>query len=225
MRRRVRETFVLGAERLADEAELDLRNEAEVDHEPKSELDLTAPAEPAILLPQEAAGPPAGAGDWRAKASASPRLPWRPRPPLAALVFAGATVFAALLLLRGGEDEQRGSRHLTDARAPVASPPAVADEGRAQGRGGHRDLPENPRSPQRSSARSDAAAKRADRRKPRELTPPAAIGEEPVYAEAPEPQPASPAAQPPPLPAAAPHSPTPLEPVQSATSVREEFGP
>lgn len=226
MRRRARETFVLGAERLFDEAELDLRNEAEADHEPNSEPDQTAPAEPAILLREEAAGAPAGAGDWRAKRSASARPPWRPRPPLAAVALGGAAGLAAVaLLFRVGDDGKRGGPPVSGARGPAASA-AMPDAGGRRDPAGEGDRIEDPSAAPARAGRRDAGMTPDDRTSPRELAPPTVSGAKPEYPEPPAPQPASPIAHGPSAPATTPAAPSQVaEPVHSAAAVRQEFGP
>lgn len=218
----MRETFVLGAERLEDEAELDLRNEAEADREPKSELDQTAAAEPAIFLPQEAVGPPVGARDLRAKASASAGLLWRPRPPLAALILGAATVCAAVVVLRGAHGDESESS-LGRAAAPAVSAPASGGDQASLGGRVEHDGTAHPPSSQDSSVDAPPAERPEGRRGPAQRTSPAPVDErDPVESIE---QPSSPLAQPSPPPFTAPGSPSPPEPVQSAAAVRQEFGP
>lgn len=221
MRRRARETFVLGAERLSGEVELDLRNQAEADHEP-IELDHAAAAEPAVCPHQQPPGSPAGARVRRDEPTSSSRGLGRPRPSVRAFVLAAAAICAAVwVVLRGGDDEGPDAKRLAVSPAPVGERSVAAARGRSS-----RHLTEStrrrPTSPDHSSARVPGTnpGVRRDARRPLAPTPPAVSEQPPVAPPAPVPAaPPAPVGGAPAAPSASP------KPVQSAAAVRREFGP
>lgn len=219
MRRRVRETFVLGAERVFDEAELDLRNEAEADHEPTIELDHAAAAEPAIGPQAQPADAHAGVGATRdRRPSGLPRRPRRPRPSAVAVIAAGCGL-GALAVFRGDGADESSERTVAEATAQPAAPAAthVAEGG-----------PQQPhRQPSSRARNEEGRPKRTGADEAPTQPEVASIAHEGVPAVE---QVTSPAPQvTPPAPIAStgpPASPVaPEEPVQTAASVRQEFGP
>ncbi len=226
MRRRVRETFVLGAERLDDEAELDLRNEAETDHKPNAELDQTAPVEPAILLPEEAADSPAGAGVARSRAPGSSRVPRRPRPPLRALVVVGAIAGVTVLVLGRSEDGPPVAPSGAVSRPPAVSTEAAEKRAPAQERHNGQVRAEARRPLQGSAGSSRAPSRRDPERAAEAAAPsaPPAVGRE-SEPQTPELGLTAPVAQALAPMSSSPGSSGPSGPVQSAASVRREFGP
>jgi hypothetical protein len=219
VKRRQRETFVVGAERLSDDAELDLRYEAEPDHA-LDELDQAAPAEPSIA-PMEPAASSAGAGSMREVSGQAVRRSRRPFPPIVrtcGVVALSALVGAVLYTARrsdpsGGEPPGR-----VVAAGGEAEPAAglAVDEpvsSRGQEAGNRRSRPDLPTASDHSRLRSGGFAS-SDQET---VTDTVAAARQ--TAESPTPT-GSPAA--------------PLEsgstdqvaaPVRSAASVRQEFGP
>jgi hypothetical protein len=219
VRRRARETFVLGAERVFDEAELDLRNEAEADHEPIIERDHAAPVEPAIAPQAPPAAPPAGAGARRGREpSGLGRKPRRPRPSVRALLVGGAAVGAlGVALIHGGGEDGVSDRALVDASIKTKKPaPARVAKDRAgtpdpAGRrpGVRRDG--SARAAPDTSSRRRSSAPTTSQRSPVVETgtaPPPTVSPAPVYPSVPTPAPVESG-----------------KPLQSAASVRQEFGP
>jgi hypothetical protein len=223
VRRRARETFVLGAERVFDEAPLDLRNEAEADHDPTTEADRTAPAEPAIPT-NPPVGLPAGAEIHRASSLGSDHGSRRPRPPARAIAAAAlASLAAALGLLLHRADDAAPTRPV--AVAAVSIDPSASRNDRSL-----YDTPAMGPKERTVNERSGAGARRATDREHRTspsrdvstatpATATTATSQGVAVDEAPGLHP--PAATSPPEPAVA----EPSEPVQSAASVRQEFGP
>lgn len=224
MRRRARETFVLGAERVLDEAELDLRNQAEADLDSTTEEDHPAPAEPAIA-PDPPAGPTAGAETSRASSSGSQHWSRRPRPSVrtAVVVVCALGGLAGLWLWRGAD------RHGSEGSPTVAairetSPPAVpaVRETTAEHPS---ERPADDRHPALQRRRGDHERQAVAHQDPSASTAGPAERSSAASPPTPPPAPIAPAA-PTALSVPADSSPTEsTEPVQSAASVRREFGP
>lgn len=224
MKRRARETFVLGAERVFDEAELDLRNEAEADHEPIIDPDHAAPVEPAISV-QSPAGPPAGAGIPRADSPQPVRWFRRPRPSVVAIACAAIGGGAVLLSLSLGRGEQhapqRLSAHAAVDRRSLAPPRSVRKQRRepvpSAALGRRRSADRGPK------GNRDASASNGERLATRDPTP--AEPAQPVVPPKTPPAPVPAASAAPVSVAAEPSAVGLREPVQSAAAVRQEFGP